>query len=504
MATISLDSINRHKPFSEKWNSAGAQRRSGTRAGFTARLMMAADVAGILVALALALRFGLERWMDHGVSLRTLVASQTPIHVQLAYLAFFLATLLAVAHHHGLYGASLSYSTLNEQRKAVQSCLTAGLLLCGAMYMLHGVMISRAVVAWLIGLTTIFFCISRAFWRRLVFRRYERGMDTRNVLILGTSTMGIALYKQIIGNGHLGRVFKGFIEMPGCAAQSQAQPSLILGVFHQLRYLSRLHFIDEVIIAESCNATTMLGLVDLAREMGIEVLVVPGFYDGLTPEAATIEYLGNFPVVAVHRRDEKPIASFFKRTVDVVLSSAIVAMLLPALVVIALAVKLGSEGPVFYVSERIGKKGRVFPCLKFRTMIANAEQLKAALAAKNERTGILFKMKDDPRITRVGRILRKYSLDELPQLFNVLRGEMSLVGPRPPLASEVEKYELEHYRRLEVMPGLTGLWQVRARQDPSFERYVALDLAYVENWSFWLDLKILVRTAEVVVRGTGS
>jgi lipopolysaccharide/colanic/teichoic acid biosynthesis glycosyltransferase len=137
-------------------------------------------------------------------------------------------------------------------------------------------------------------------------------------------------------------------------------------------------------------------------------------------------------------------------------------------------------------------------------MVANAEQLKAALAAQNERTGILFKMKNDPRITRVGRILRKYSLDELPQLFNVLRGEMSLVGPRPPLASEVEKYELQHYRRLEVMPGLTGLWQVRARQDPSFERYVALDLAYVENWSLWLDLKILVRTAEVVFRGTGS
>ena len=131
------------------------------------------------------------------------------------------------------------------------------------------------------------------------------------------------------------------------------------------------------------------------------------------------------------------------------------------------------------------------------------EQLKQSLATQNERDGILFKIKNDPRVTPLGRVLRKFSLDELPQLLNVLRGDMSLVGPRPPIASEVERYDVEHFRRLEVLPGLTGLWQIRARQDPSFERYVALDLAYVENWSFWLDLKILVRTAEVVFRGTG-
>jgi lipopolysaccharide/colanic/teichoic acid biosynthesis glycosyltransferase len=136
-------------------------------------------------------------------------------------------------------------------------------------------------------------------------------------------------------------------------------------------------------------------------------------------------------------------------------------------------------------------------------MVANADQLRDALASLNERDGVLFKIKQDPRLTRVGRILRKFSLDELPQLVNVLCGDMSMVGPRPPLANEVGQYELEHFRRLEVLPGITGLWQIRARQDPSFHRYVALDLAYVENWSFWLDLKILLKTAEVVVRGTG-
>jgi lipopolysaccharide/colanic/teichoic acid biosynthesis glycosyltransferase len=137
-------------------------------------------------------------------------------------------------------------------------------------------------------------------------------------------------------------------------------------------------------------------------------------------------------------------------------------------------------------------------------MVSNADQLRKEMESLNERDGVLFKVKNDPRITPLGRLLRKYSLDELPQFFNVLRGEMSLVGPRPPLASEVEKYELEHLRRLEVPPGLTGLWQVQARQDASFEKYIALDTAYVENWSFWLDMKILWRTAEVVLRGTGT
>jgi lipopolysaccharide/colanic/teichoic acid biosynthesis glycosyltransferase len=174
------------------------------------------------------------------------------------------------------------------------------------------------------------------------------------------------------------------------------------------------------------------------------------------------------------------------------------------MLVIAVLIKLDSPGPVLYVSERIGRRGRTFSCFKFRTMVINADKLKTSLSAQNERDGPLFKMRNDPRITRIGRFLRKFSLDELLQLLNVIYGDMSLVGPRPPIASEVELYELWHFRRLEVLPGLTGLWQVRARQDPSFDRYVALDLASVENWTLWLDLKILAHTAQVVLRGTGS
>jgi lipopolysaccharide/colanic/teichoic acid biosynthesis glycosyltransferase len=137
-------------------------------------------------------------------------------------------------------------------------------------------------------------------------------------------------------------------------------------------------------------------------------------------------------------------------------------------------------------------------------MCIDADKMKESLQHKNERDGVLFKITDDPRVTRVGRFLRKYSLDELPQLYNVLRGDMSLVGPRPPIASEVEQYDISHLRRLDVLPGMTGLWQVEARQDPSFDSYISLDTAYVENWSLWLDMKILARTVGVVFSGTGS
>jgi lipopolysaccharide/colanic/teichoic acid biosynthesis glycosyltransferase len=173
------------------------------------------------------------------------------------------------------------------------------------------------------------------------------------------------------------------------------------------------------------------------------------------------------------------------------------------MLVIALMIKMDSDGPVFYRAQRVGRKGRNFGCLKFRTMVDAAEQMREGLEHRNEREGLLFKIAKDPRVTQIGYWLRKYSLDEMPQFFNVLAGDMSLVGPRPPLTTEVERYDLPHLRRLDVLPGITGLWQVEARQDPSFDHYISLDTAYVENWNLLLDLKIMVRTVGVVFSGTG-
>jgi lipopolysaccharide/colanic/teichoic acid biosynthesis glycosyltransferase len=170
---------------------------------------------------------------------------------------------------------------------------------------------------------------------------------------------------------------------------------------------------------------------------------------------------------------------------------------------IAILVKLDSKGPVFYNSVRVGKKGKTFVCHKFRTMVADAEQRKESLRHLNERREILFKISNDPRLTRFGRFLRKWSLDELPQFWNVLKGDMSLVGPRPPVPGEFKQYALEHFRRLEVVPGLTGLWQVERRQSPSFSEYIEMDLKYIDSWSIWLDIRLILKTFYVVLAGTG-
>jgi exopolysaccharide biosynthesis polyprenyl glycosylphosphotransferase len=193
-----------------------------------------------------------------------------------------------------------------------------------------------------------------------------------------------------------------------------------------------------------------------------------------------------------------------KRLIDVAASAAALLLLSPLLVLAALAVKLSSRGPVFYRQERVGMHGRTFQMLKFRSMVVDAEARRAALATKNERTGPVFKIASDPRVTRVGRVLRKYSIDELPQIVNVLRGDMSLVGPRPALASEVAHYEAWQRRRLSVRPGLTCVWQVSGRDQISFATWMLLDMRYIDHWSLWEDVRLLFRTLPVVLLGRGA
>jgi exopolysaccharide biosynthesis polyprenyl glycosylphosphotransferase len=193
-----------------------------------------------------------------------------------------------------------------------------------------------------------------------------------------------------------------------------------------------------------------------------------------------------------------------KRVLDVTLASLALLVLAPFLTAMALAIMLSSRGPVLYRQERVGRHGRRFQMLKLRTMVVGAEAMLDTLRERNEASGPLFKLRDDPRTTRVGRLLRRFSLDELPQFWNVLRGDMSVVGPRPPLPGEVALYEEWHYGRLEVRPGITGLWQVRGRSQLPFDDYVRLDLYYIENWSLAFDLYILLKTVPAVMSGRGA
>ncbi len=275
----------------------------------------------------------------------------------------------------------------------------------------------------------------------------------------------------------------------------------MLGSIRNLPEIARTRFIDEVIISTENRAAAKLAIAE-ARACGLGVRVIPDLYDGLA-WGAPVEYVGQFPTICLDQKRIPALALMIKRGMDVISSAVGLLILSPLIAAIALAVKLDSRGPAFYTSDRVGRKGRIFGCHKFRTMVRNADEMLANLQHLNERDGVLFKITNDPRVTRVGGFLRKYSLDELPQLWNVLKGDMSLVGPRPPIAAEVRQYEIDHLKRLDVMPGITGLWQVEARTNPSFASYIALDMEYVDHWNLFLDLRILLKTAAVVVAGTG-
>ncbi len=458
------------------------------------------DFLTTLVASMIALRFRNDVAASSGVVDTTRLIDELFGTFGL-YLGWFALFLVFFTRSYGLYGPIQNRSGLHEQRMTIQATLIAGLILCGSIYLSRGEQVSRIVVVLSVLLAGAMLCARRALWRSLVCSRYRDGVDTRNVLIVGSGRVGHALRNHLESLRHLGFRFKGFIALDD-PEQLSDEPDTI-GDVRNCIALARALFVDEIFFSVPADKHIVLTLLEEARAVNIDVRVVPDLYDGLAWNAP-VEYVGQFPTIPLHRR-AFPIGSFMaKRALDLGLSTLALTVLSPLLLLIAVAILLDSKGTVLYPASRIGRKGRTFRCYKFRTMVQDAEELRGRMSHLNERDGILFKVSNDPRVTRVGRLLRKYSLDELPQFWNVLRGDMSMVGPRPPIASEVHQYDLNHLRRLDVLPGITGLWQVEARQDPSFDSYISLDTAYVENWTVWLDLKILVRTVSVVFGGTGS
>jgi exopolysaccharide biosynthesis polyprenyl glycosylphosphotransferase len=471
------------------------------RPSVTSLAWASVDLVTVLLAglLAMRIRDVIPKDMASFAMLPDLFTSSPP--AMLVYVLWFAICVIFFMRSYGLYGPIQHRSGLHEQRMTLQATLVAGLILCGTLYLFQGLAVSRAVVALLILMTVMLISLRRAIWRQMVYRRFRAGIETTNVLIVGAGRVAHALRNHLDSLQHLGFRFKGFVALTEREAESGDAD--VVGDIRNCLSLARALFVDEIFFSVPADKKLVIGLVEEARAASIDVRVVPDLYDGLAWNAP-VEYIGQFPTIPLHRKDF-PIGRFLmKRMLDMTLASIALAVLSPLMLLIAIVIRLGSEGPILYRAQRIGRKGRTFICYKFRTMVSNADKLKAELEHMNERDGVLFKISKDPRVTSIGRFLRKYSLDELPQFYNVLRGEMSLVGPRPPMAAEVEQYDLAHLRRLDVLPGITGLWQVEARQDPSFDSYISLDTAYVENWSLWLDMKILTRTVAVVFSGTGT
>ncbi len=422
--------------------------------------------------------------------------------ILLVFLCGFAAALIVISRRLNLYSPIRLNNALREQRLSVQACLTSGLLLTGALYLVHAEDIPRSIVLITVGLVTAVLSMRRLIYRILLYRKFERGVGTRNVLIVGTGPEARALRYYLESIRHLGYRFKGFVESPGSDARFAAGSEDVVGSFDTLFQDAHKLFVDEIFFTTPCERSVVQDVLQKARAHGVDLRIVPEMYDGLSFNSA-IEYIGHFPTIPLHRGHVPEMELLLKRTLDIVFSSMVLILLSPLLALIAIAIKRDSHGPVFYFSERVGKKGRVFQCIKFRTMVCDAEQKRAGLMHMNECDGVLFKISNDPRVTRLGRFLRKHSLDELPQFLNVLLGDMSVVGPRPLPASDVRDSKLAYLRVLSVTPGITGLWQVEGRQDPSSDSYISLNVIYIENWSIWLDIKIILRTMGVVLAGTG-
>jgi exopolysaccharide biosynthesis polyprenyl glycosylphosphotransferase len=285
--------------------------------------------------------------------------------------------------------------------------------------------------------------------------------------------------------------------------RAMVPPGELLGRYDQLEAIVRDRVVDELVFADPHSSlAAMAGLVESARALGLRTHVSAEFLGAW--RGVDVQQWHGDVVLRLTPFPHDVFGLTIKRAVDIAVASAALLLLSPLFLLIALAVKADAKGPVFFGQWRLGLNGRRFWFPKFRSMQAGAEARLHELAAHNEMDGPVFKMRNDPRITRVGRLLRRYSLDELPQLWCVLRGDMSLVGPRPLMPHEVAGQETWQRRRLSVRPGLTCLWQISGRNDIDFERWMQLDLQYIDSWSLWLDLRILLRTVPAVLSGRGA
>ncbi|MEM8531006.1 MAG: sugar transferase [Chloroflexota bacterium] len=422
------------------------------------------------------------------------------------YAIALLALLIGLFVVKGLYRLPRNAGALDHAGIIVSSTTIGVAILIVAVF-LHqaAVFYSRLIFAF----AWLWIIILLCSWRGLLIEyrrwRWTQGIGREQVLVVGGTGLGREIMESIVAQPFLGYKLVGYLDdRPPPTQERRDGHFQHLGNVQELPILTRLLSIDQVILAlPFWEHRRLPDLVAACREAGVEFRVAPDLYE-LSFDRADVRSLGSVPLIGLKEVSLKGWKIVVKRIVDLALIVIASPLLLLVTALIALAIKYDSKGPVIFRQKRVGKNQQLFTAYKFRTMTVDAEERKSELSELNEADGPMFKMRNDPRITRTGRFLRRTSMDELPQLWNVLRGEMSLVGPRPPTLDEVAQYEEWHKRRLEVVPGLTGLWQVLGRSDTSFDEMVRLDVYYTENWSPAMDVRILLQTIPVVLSGKGA
>ncbi len=428
----------------------------------------------------------------------------------------------------GLYRLRVRWSARTEVLDVARAVLLLAVATFVLLFWLKLPNVSRQFLLELFPAQLVLTVASRFALRWAVARARARGLNSRFILIVGAGPTAVAFADRLERHPEMGLHVIGHLAGPGDLATTATASSIgagsspspfgataprrrgptpaqrpILGTVDDIQQILHAHVVDEVAI---CLPVASLGLVEpiarLCEDEG-RIVRIPTDEIGLTLPGARVEDFDGMRVLSLVYGPDRAVALLIKRLLDIAIAVLALVVLSPLLALIAAWIRVRDGGPVLFRQVRIGEQGRPFQVIKFRTMIPDAEERLAELASLNEIQGQAFKVTDDPRVTASGRVLRGLSLDELPQFWNVLRGEMSLVGPRPPLPREVDEYDVWHRRRLSMKPGITGLWQVAARREPEFDRWVRMDLDYIDRWSLLLDLKIIVRTIPAVISQQG-
>lgn len=484
-------------------------------------LLVLMDVAVTTVAfvLAFALRenapvFDTPSWIDNGWSTRFAPYA--------ALLPFVILIRLLCLKYRDLYRLRGEFSFVDDGIRIIKATSIGSLLIVATAFLYRGGFEFRAfsyarsvfVVDFLLALAM--FLIVRFVMRSVQTFVRQRHINLIPTLVVGRGQEAALCIKEMRERPALGYRVIGVVESNNEAVSSDSYEGVpVVGSLKTLPEAILQSGANEVIIADSkVNSDALFDvMMRCGRRRGVEFRIAPSLFNCL-PQKTEIDQIGVLPMIRLFREPLSSGARIIKRTFDLIASALAIILLFPVWLLIALLIKLDSRGPVFYTQERVGMDGRLFLLYKFRTMKAGAdpeihkEYQRAFIAGRSEANlgdanKPTYKLLADPRVTRVGRWLRRTSLDEVPQLLNVLMADMSIVGPRPPIAYEVESYDLWHRKRLDMKPGLTGLWQVSGRNRLPFEEMVRLDLFYIENWSLLLDLKIILRTVFVMLGREG-
>ena len=463
---------------------------------FESILVLIVDLCSLMVSMGIAygIRYGtFYGKFEHGDQIWLLLFS-----IALYGLMF---VLMDFSHHFFRRGM------FEEFVSVVKSELIFSVVLVLALFMMHrSADLSRLVFGYQIVLNTVIMYVARFVFKQYMVKVYRNSRYSNRLLVVTSSNQAETVIRNLQEYNEWNRTIAGLVLTDDAQMETIAKIQVVAHRDDFLDYVIR-NDVDEVFIIDDKMMRTPLmdQWVRELEEMGVIVDVNIDAFDLSVSGKKTLNRVGKYAAVTFARNLFSTRQMIAKRALDIAGSLVGMVILGIATIFVAPAIKLDSPGPVFFGQTRVGKNGRKFTFYKFRSMYQDAEARKKELMASNEVKGLMFKMEDDPRITRVGKFIRKTSIDELPQFFNVLRGDMSLVGTRPPTVDEFEHYEAKHKCRLSMTPGLTGLWQISGRSDiKDFDEVVRLDMQYIDNWSILTDIKILLLTVKVVLTGRGS